>query len=241
MFLGLCSVTGYLYLKNNKELIMGRCQEGMVFVEGGKYKGQTIPDLCVDQYEFTNADAISIAVRTVGSYQLMSVGLNGNTVEVVGSGKDPDALWKTFTARAPDLTRGVAGYFLRPVSTLPISTWPKNFDRLDQPMVNVNGKQAQEICEAQGKRLLTPLEWEYVASPREVCEVSGPYVEFGDEKICDMNGNVWEWTYDPSGDFFISGGSWDSFSSWYLRADGRLGYYPNGSFNVVGFRCGSPA
>lgn len=260
---------------------MGNCQVGMVFVNGGQYKGQTIPDLCVDEHEFTNTDAMSVAARTADSYQLVSVAPNGSTVEVVESGKDPKALWANITARMPDLTKGVAGYFLRAVGSLPIPTSPKGFDGPDQPLVNVPGRKtkigeqeflgAKEICELQGKRLLTPIEWEYVASQggstkrystrsgkldsgvhynaeatRQVCEAVGHYIEFGEgekkQEICDMNGNVWEWTLDPSDDYYISGGSWGNHGySWDLQAGDRRRHTPDDSFNGVGFRCGSPA
>lgn len=259
---------------------MGNCQEGMVFVKGGQYKGQTISDLCFDQREFTNADAMSVAARTAGSYQLVSVAPNGSTVEIVESGKDPNALWAKITARMPDLTKGVAGYFLRAVSVFSIPTSPKGFDGSDQPLVTVTGEKtkigeqeflgAKEICELQGKRLLTPIEWEYVASQggtkqystrsgeldsgvhynaeatRQVCKAAGHYIAFGEgeekQEICDMNGNVWEWTLDPSGDYYISGGSWNYYGhSWHLQADSRSRGNPGFSYVDVGFRCGSPA
>ncbi|HPW45470.1 MAG TPA: SUMF1/EgtB/PvdO family nonheme iron enzyme [bacterium] len=244
---------------------MGNCQEGMVFVKGGRYKGQTIPDLCVDQHEFTNADTSRVAAQTAGQYQLMSVSLSGSTVEVVDSGKDPKALWAKIAARGPDLTKGIAGYFLRAVSALPSLVSPKDFDKPNQPQVDVDGYQAKQFCEAQGKRLLTPIEWEYVASQggakrystrsgkfdsgvhygagatRQVCKAAGRYIEFGGKEICDMNGNVWEWTLDPSGDYYTSGGSFGISILWLLQADYRSRVNPGRSNFNIGFRCGSSA
>ena len=244
---------------------MGNCQEGMVFVKGGQYKGQTISDLCVDQHEFTNADTSRVTAQTAGQYQMMSVNPNGSTVEVVESGKDPKALWAKIAAGGPDLTKGVAGYFLRAVSALPSLTSPEDFDKPNQPQVNVNGHQAKQFCEAQGKRLLTPIEWKYVASQggskeystrsgkldsgvhydakatRQVCEAVGHYIKFGGKEICDMRGNVWEWTLDSSGNYYISGGSWDYGYTWDLLSGYRGRGDPGDSDDDIGFRCGSSA
>ncbi len=41
---------------------------------------------------------------------------------------------------------------------------PKEFNKPNQPQVNVDGPQAKQFCGAQEKRLPTPIEWEYVAS-----------------------------------------------------------------------------
>lgn len=224
---------------------MGNCQKGMVFVKGGQYKGQTISDLCVVQHEFTNTD----------------------NVRVIAGAKDSYQLWNKIVMQLPNfLTRGIANFYLA-VSKCPTSTSSERFDGPDQPMVNVSGYHASALCEAQGMRLLTPLEWEYVASQggtkkystrsgeldsgvhsnadatRKVCEATGHYIEFEGKEICDMNGNVWEWVLDPSGNYYIFGGSWHYLNySWYLQADSRRGINPvYSSYNDVGFRCGMSA
>lgn len=116
------------------------------------------------------------------------------------------------------------------------------------------------------KRLLTPDEWAAVASKfgtqkystrsgkldegvhygadgtRVVGQAKGHYVEYGGKEVFDMNGNVYEWTFDlATGEFYISGGSWYNDYSWFLQADGRNYVHPVYRNRYVGLRCGVSA
>lgn len=140
---------------NLKKLEDGRsnkCAEGMVYVKEGTFEGQSVRPFCIDQREFANNR----------EFQLVRLNASGDAVEIIDIGKDPEQLWKKY-AKSPDF-KGTFSYFAKPVQTLQIPKSPKESDSPSQPLVEVNGHEAKAICEAQGKRLPTPVEWAYAAS-----------------------------------------------------------------------------
>lgn len=59
--------------------------------------------------------------------------------------------------------------------------------------------------------------------------------------MCDMSGNVWEWTStEQSGDRFYRGGSWLNVKPEDLRASARAGHAPTSRIYDLGFRCARP-
>jgi len=193
------------------------CPAGTVPVPKGTYEGQEVGPLCVDQPEFTN-EAMSNLQST-----------NPSTFQLVGVPKSP-----------------------------------KGFDRPQQPLVDVNGYQAKAICELRGMRLLTPVEEAYVISgpnhsnnpagglschagdypdfTRDVGTNMRDYVQWGAEKLYDMENNVWEWTHDPSkNEFRLSGGPWDFTYFGAICHDLRGSTdNPYHTFSRIGLRCAAP-
>lgn len=155
----------------------------------------------------------------------------------------------------------------------------------DQPVVNLDWNQAKAFSEWVGGRLPSEAEWEYAARSTgkerkypwgdeepscervgmkkggdgcgrnttwPVCSKTAGNTEHG---LCDMAGNVWEWTQDwyhdsyngaptngsawesPTGAARVfRGGSWDSDDTMYLRAAYRYSFDPGYHSGNLGVR-----
>ncbi len=140
-------------------------------------------------------------------------------------------------------------------------------DRGDHPMNCVSWTQAQKFCEWTGGRLPTNEEWEAEASRGFVRKYSWgddapdctfaviAVSAFGCGKrrtwpvcekpagaslhgLCDMTGNVWEWTSDKRGDTYLAkGGSWSSPPDERVESQFNFPVISVDRAGELGFRC----
>lgn len=151
------------------------------------------------------------------------------------------------------------------------------FSGLSQPVVGVSWHDANAYAAWVGKKLPTEAQWEFAARGRANrkypwgnTEPDTTHCNFGDylgmpsivtmheegmtpEGICDLAGNVYEWTRDAfspyaqnggvGGDapqIAVRGGCWSS-PPHELRCTHRRGVFPETQLPTVGFRCVLPA
>jgi serine/threonine-protein kinase len=154
------------------------------------------------------------------------------------------------------------------------------FNGSEQPVVGITWEQASAFAEWAGKKLPTEAQWEFAARgkanrkyPWGAEEPASTQCNFGDymgmpsnitmheegatpEGVCDMAGNVNEWTCDEYLPYSTAGkaskkkhgsprraargGAWDSPPE-DLRCSARKGIFPESTETTVGFRCVLPA
>jgi formylglycine-generating enzyme required for sulfatase activity len=142
--------------------------------------------------------------------------------------------------------------------------WEKQQEHPSWPVVNVTWHQAAAYCEWAGGRLPTEEEWERAARGpnctkypwgyEEIDPSRANYIESkvghptpvglyptgaSPEGICDLIGNVWEWTASEwtkgSGTYVLRGGSFD-VNRRYARSSCRYNYQPVVLYFDLGFR-----
>jgi formylglycine-generating enzyme len=150
----------------------------------------------------------------------------------------------------------LSGYF--------ISIFPYPNEEAAIPIANVTRDEAQALCEAEGKRLCTELEWErackgpqnrvYEYGDSYRPQVCGTGVEprmlpsglrvgcVSDFGVRDMHGSLWEWTSSPwgrgqRGEYATVRGGNAVAGELVGRCANASGRSPSQKSAVVGFRC----
>jgi formylglycine-generating enzyme required for sulfatase activity len=177
------------------------------------------------------------------------------------------------------VTVGQYAKYLEAVGAPPPKFWgDAQFGGADQPVIGVAWKEAAAYAAWAGKELPTEAQWEFAARGKDNRTYPWGDTEpdfnrgnFGDylgmpsivsmhgdgrtpEGVCDLAGNVYEWTRDrfvPYGQaapanadeaplFAARGGCWGS-GAHSLRCTHRKGFFPEARTTVLGFRCVLPA
>jgi serine/threonine-protein kinase len=130
------------------------------------------------------------------------------------------------------------------------------------PITKVTWTAAKEHCEKAGKRLPTAAEWDLAARSGRLADANlldkgrGGAEKVGShpgdctpDGVCDLLGNVMEWTADdwgkgaPAGSKVVRGASYTvaPTAGWYASIHARLPLAPDTADGEVGFRCAADA
>jgi formylglycine-generating enzyme required for sulfatase activity len=265
-----------LFLRNNTFELpkRGRHQEvtfmtlapsilpSMVSIPAGAFNGTAIEAFRLGQTPVTNAQYAAHVDRFSDvPFVLLETAPDTQVTSLVGRGKTPQDLFGDFAKQLPKRwdTRDPMISGMLTLFQLRKDMSPKEFDRPNQPVVDVSWFHAFEYCIANGLFLPSDDQWEYAARGPEgreygtrsgrltreeahydsdaTADVSSyPPNGFG---LQDMTGNVWEWTaINPTQryPYGLRGGSWGDDDPDYLRAACRFFSHPDLRSYRFGFR-----
>lgn len=202
-----------------------KCPTGTVYIPAGRFEGQSIGEMCVDQGEFT--------VEMGQELKAQHPELDIPTGHIFKRPKQPLGAVSGYQAAQICEARGMR--LLTPVEWAYAASGPNRFEYSTRTgKLDDVGVYWCPLFDAPGGYFLN-----CPKASRDVGTAVGHYIQWGGEELFDMSGNVWEWTYDfITTDYFLSGGAYHNGSAEVLRAAYRRSYTPpNAGGTNIGFRC----
>jgi len=246
---------------------------------------QALLDAFEQSYRGVSAPAVKTddgkSVSTEGMVYLEGGSFLMGCDEVVEEAPEFEAHVRAFYIDRYPVTVGQYGEFLEATGHAEPRFWEaKELSGDQQPVVGVSLEDARAYAAWCGKQLPTEAQWEFAARGREnrlhpwgKSEPDPNWCNFGDylgmpsivtmhqegatpDGVCDLGGNVYEWTCDPFLPYAekrgsdgeaktaprcaVRGGCWNS-SADEIRCSHRQGLFPETKAPTVGFRCVLPA